>query len=965
MRGFVMESMEVSLTNEIVKCTIEWRLHTGWFLPGPLSSVTLQLGGSIDQALSLRAAAASFAAVARTPRSPITAPLEPPRQIPYVACIRALRHFLRHQEAQLWGRMFQGILFTRVKGSVSKEWLLAWKNLILEPMRRPSSVSSDETVAGRTTSVDDVTSFRFAADDRSLVSAIIGIHGAAASMPSLIRDAAILTTRRLYGCRVAPVLPPGLVQQPHWSVAFAPSPSPWWNSEVIALQHWVHRMPPNDAERWDHIVCSLLHELDLGASACREWLFNGREWLRTKSMEGPLDLRDGSTQFELVQFLGVSDAAAIIPLLKGLNEGAAESVSDSGYPSSFWCPLDVCPYRLCSGASLTWLRPRSCYLLGLGFVKQVASISAFCPKCRVEFGPWDTEANLQVEVHHTVAFTLEWRREAVARVEGKKAPGLVAAELIGNALRSMSAGSGGASAQIRRVLPARRLEAITSAAGCGIVTHMALAHAAGGSCLGKVACPTDGAQAPVVVVDGTQHQLTKLSAAMIRAMAANASENIPTETAGSSLGSNESDGARHGLQASSWREAVQNAIYDRCYVPKTARGSSTFGPPVQGGILAFEKLLALFSLDEIMLSSYGTQRIPGAFRHRYSPDEVPMFIVAGARADEQRVGWHLSQSLAYHRDGRARSPHASQLLGGVFVDFFSEREDFQRVSMEGGLKRQGWETLQEWWTAFRSLLEGRRKEECGKKLPAIPLGLSSRGQYESFFTRMLDLSISSMMAHQPKDATRETDGGQLRKLCPCGLRMTLAGMQVRDHESVVHVVDLLFGGTNHGLNAVLYDNNCKSGMAGHLAMRLPHMLPAMGGFSRMGAAVQLDQVHRWFPKKDPEGWQWLDSSLWASLEDPYDVDLIAQSLQYHFLYPHALTRRSELCLAIDALHSNKTNHPTLECGPWYKSMFRGLSKYDSQSVEQLWAEQAPTNGYLSTVAPGKKMVLQSLLDHAR
>ena len=680
-------------------------------------------------------------------------------------------------------------------------------------------------------------------------------------------------------------------------------------------------------------------------------------------MEGPLDLREGSTQFELVQFLGVSDAAKIIPLLKGLNEGAAESVS--GYPSSFWCPLDVCPYPHCSSASLTWLRPRSCYLLGLGFVKQVASISAFCPKCRVEFGPWDTEANLQVEVHHTVAFTLEWRREAVARVEGKKAPGLVAAELIGNALRSMSAGSGGASAQIRRILPARRLEAITSAAGSGIVTHMALAHVAGGSCLGKVACPTDGAQAPVVVVDGTQHQLTKLSAAMIRAMAANASQSIPTETAGSSLGYNASDGARHGLQASSWREAVQNAIYDRCCVPKTARGSSSFGPPVQGGILAFEKLLALFSLDEIMLSSYGTQRIPGAFRHRYSPDEVPMFIVAGARADEQRVGWHLSRSLAYHRDGRARSPHASQLLGGVFVDFFSEREDFQRVSMEGELRRQGLETLQEWWTAFRSLLEGRRKEECGKKLPAIPLGLSSRGQYESFFTRMLDLSITSMMAHQPKDATRETDGGQLRKLCPCGLRMTLAGMQVRDHESVVHVVDLLFGGTNHGVNAVLYDNNCKSGMAGHLAMRLPHMLPAMGGFSRMGAAVQLDQVHRWFPKKEPEGWQWLDSSLWASLEDPYDVDLIAQSFQYHFLYPHALTRRSELCLGIDALHSNKTNHPTLECGPWYKSMFRGLSKYDSQSVEQLWAEQAPTNGYLSTVAPGKKMVLQSLLDHAR
>ena len=787
------------------------------------------------------------------------------------------------------------------------------------------------------------TTYRSVTDDLSEVRIAVGVRGGGASTTSLLRDASVLHTKKLYACRTLPVLPPG------FKLHAAPVYS---NLES-------QRTDEEDSKDSNAMIelSELLNRLDAS-----DKIPLAREWCSKTGVDIFTDVVD--QLWDLFAALQIQDPEQSMQFFK---EAGALHMHLKGYPSSFWCPLQHCPMRSCCGTKLIHLRPRPCYLLGPEFVKQVACISAYCPRCQMEIGPWDTEANCGVEVHSKVAFTLAWCAEAEARIEGNAAPGVVAAELFYKALRSISAQAGGSAQQILDVLNPRKQRTIIDAAATGLSTHIVLLHSAANSCLGKMGCPVDGVFAPVVVIDGTRHQLTKLTATMIRAMARNAQPGCCMQQAAKT---GMDDSPLLESEQRSWHSLVEEVLDDLCIVPQTAKGSASFSRPAKGGILAHEHHLLYFALDEVCIGTYGIERIPTTCRYQYNPQDVPMFIVAGARADEQRVGHHLRKSKIYRSDSRTKNPHATDSLGSDFVSFFSEHSDFQQACVASELKKQDLPTLSGWWTAFRSLVHGNDRSEhsntcCNEqdKTKKLPLTLD-RGQLISFFSAMLDISISSMMGHQPKAESRGFDGGPLGKLCACGERYTMARTQIQDSETVSHCVDIIYGGTNHGPNAVMYDNACRNGLAGHMAMRLPVMVPAMGGFGRLGAAVSRERVDDWFgPRKQPGRYEWLDGSTWGPSGDLVNVDLLFRG--YHLGGPHPLTKHEEFFAVIDALHSSKTQHPTLECGCHYKSMFLGLEKYDSQSAEQLWSQQAPLNGYMSTLSPGKKLLMQCITDHGR
>ena len=136
----------------------------------------------------------------------------------------------------------------------------------------------------------------------------------------------------------------------------------------------------------------------------------------------------------------------------------------------------------------------------------------------------------------------------------------------------------------------------------------------------------------------------------------------------------------------------------------------------------------------------------------------------------------------------------------------------------------------------------------------------------AFFHTMVRTLFTEMDGHQTKYESRLRDYGIAGGFCVCGLRLTMVRQQVVQNETVVEMSDLLFGVLNHLTNLFIYDNACKSGLAGHVANRLPSLLDAMGGSGQMGAAVPLASLDRYYPQLNPnrrccpEDYTWLSSS---------------------------------------------------------------------------------------------------------
>ena len=474
---------------------LEWDVHTtDCFLPKERHHATLQLPCSQQHASALCLEAAKSAAAAKKPRSPITAPTPTalPAVVPSRAGIRALRLYLHHHEAAEHGRLFQAIMYTRPAGSASRAWLHSSASLILQQPRLAACVGADASSVG----LDGAQTHRWVADGHTRLQAHLGRTGGCASTTSLLRALHMLRTQRLYACRVAPALVSGL--------ELPPTPSCG-----LPLAH-----PAPVAMEWaaPHQLLAKLDALGLGHKHQA-----AHEWCQAHSVHSLADMQEATQQVDFVDAMQLSgDSMKLMRELASLC-----NCDDNGYPRSFWCPIDCCPMPKCNGWGLTFLQAKACYLLGQGFVKEVSSVSAYCKQCGCEVGPWDTEANEGVEVHSLVAFTLPWRMQAVAEIEEMRAPGVVARDLFHQALRAMSDGSGRASPQISKLLSRRKQQTIIEAAADGLGCHMGLREGAN-MCAGKVACPKDGAFTPVVVMDGTRHQVTKLTAQMLRKMAANA-----------------------------------------------------------------------------------------------------------------------------------------------------------------------------------------------------------------------------------------------------------------------------------------------------------------------------------------------------------------------------------------------------------------------------------------------------------
>jgi len=366
--------------------------------------------------------------------------------------------------------------------------------------------------------------------------------------------------------------------------------------------------------------------------------------------------------------------------------------SEDGYPLVYQCTLSTCITFKCSG-KLHLLPAVRAVLVGPTFLQGVWTISKVCQSCKVEWGPWDTNAQCDVEAHHGVCLTLTALEEGVRQLtERSKSLSEVASYLVDVATRSLLCGTPpGLSATTTTTNPIdlpKILAGLELHVRKALLSHL---HLRISPLLGKVTCPHEGCAPPMLVVDGTQHHITDLLKAADRGTA--------------ELRELEHSDSIHmgfdmGVDQSSWSTSVVAALREGTKVKSTSTGQPAFGPPRPGGQYAFEEFLLPFMLENIMESAYNPNRVPRQLRTRYRSADVPCFVPLAARADEQRSGAHLkkSRSAAEQALSEALAPY-----DGVFATFFLAVPGLQEAAQHN-LNSAKNEDLLQWYADFKEVV---------------------------------------------------------------------------------------------------------------------------------------------------------------------------------------------------------------------------------------------------------------------
>ena len=558
---------------------------------------------------------------------------------------------------------------------------------------------------------------------------------------------------------------------------------------------------------------------------------------------------------------------------------------------------------------------------------------------------------------------------------------------------------------------------------------------------GKNLCPNEGCATSVKVCDGAQHQKSNYD------HPGRPNFQLPNDTRSSTVGMYEDDSAVHEeLSAldkrwlehrarmvrelllpgsaqpldsgrSAYFASLLRNVHARRVSLKTTKGVDAVGAPTPGGFFGYEKNLLPYMLEEIEVGDSGAKAVALFRSHCEVGRRTVVFAPHAARADEQYNGDHLKRSQKYTEANKLKCEFAHETLVGPFSSFFLQSPDLQRSAQD--LKAVSEDSLRSLWESFLTHLQtyqgsevchdeaaspgtprpssqtpvARRRSpkkspskdrRLGSKLPKMPAPGTRLAFFQVMISRLFECDAEDGSDHPNlMKHGRVSDFGPFKALCACGLVITQAHKHVGWHECRVEPGDACFGANNHLTNNIVYDNNCLNGFAGHLPHRFPMLLKQLGGPERMGAAVPLSEVSRWFGEKHnqrPQVLPWLgDANMGAQTGNRsacinFRLNIV---VAFHMFYPffsrgNVQTGRAELYLSIDPTHGTSTQHPLLDCGCFGRRMLRGASRSlfgdafkDFSAAERAWIENRLANALLNRVGPGLKLVWQHVLDQER